>query len=164
MNKITKLLKIKGVGFILLAFLAGIILLLLPDGESKKSSDVVSSVEYASALENDLEKLLKTACGVECEVMVTLEGGYSYSYAANEKLNTEYSENKPTSKNVSKDYVIISENGNEKLVVLKENLPEIRGVAVVCKKGGEAERLKIIALVTALFDLPDSAIGCIVGT
>ncbi|MBE6649394.1 MAG: hypothetical protein E7614_07755 [Ruminococcaceae bacterium] len=163
MNKITKLLKIKGIGFILLAFLAGIILLLLPDGETKTSSDKISSAEYAVVIEESLEKLLKTACGVDCEVMVTLEGGYSYSYAANEKLDTEYAEGKPTSKTVSKEYVITSSNGEEKLVILKENLPEIKGVAVVCKKGGESERLKIITLVSALFDLPDNAIGCIVG-
>ena len=163
MNKISKLLKIKGIGFILLAFAAGIVLLLLPEEKSVSKEENVSSIQYASALENELEKLLKAACGFECQVMITLENGYSYSYAANEKLDTKYDENGIISKTVSKEYVIASSNGEEILVILKENLPTVKGVAIVCKKGGEAQRLEIISLISALFDLPESSIGCVVG-
>ncbi len=160
---ILKLFKIKGIGFIILAFAAGIVLLLLPDSENKQVVSESSSLDYASSLENDLEELLKTALGHECKVMITLDSGYSYTYAANESLNTIYSGDSETSKNVTKEYVITTKDGDETLVILKENLPTVKGVAVVCKKGGEAERNEIISIIMSLFSLPAESIGCVMG-
>lgn len=163
MTKLTKIFKIKGIGFILLAFAAGIILLLMPEEKEETYSTHLSSSQYGNALEKSLEKLLKSATGHECKVMISLTQGYSYTYATNEKLDSIYSNGEVTSKTVSKEYVIISSGGNEQLVVLKENLPKIKGVAIVCKKGDNADKDEIISIVCSLFELEAENVGCFVG-
>jgi hypothetical protein len=107
MNKLSKIFKAKGIGFILLAFAAGILLLLLPENSESKEANSSPSVEYVSTLEASLESILKDICGAECKAMITLETGYSYTYASNEKLETEYQNEVTISKIVSKEYVIV---------------------------------------------------------
>ncbi len=162
MNKLQKILKIKGIGFILLAFVAGVILLLYPQGKESKSTEVAPSALYASSLESQLESILRDATGSKCRVMITFDGGYSYSYATNETLDTVYSGGEVASKNVTKEYVIVSKDGEEALALLKENLPSVKGVAVVCS-GGEGERNAVVSIVKALFQLPNEAICCVAG-
>lgn len=154
-----KLTKIKGIGFIFLAFAAGVVLLLLPSEREVEVSEGVSSSEYAQSLQNQLEEILESATGSTCTVMITFEGGYSYSYAANETLNTVYNGAAVASKNVTKEYVIASKDGDEQLILIRENLPEVKGVAVVCN-GGETERHAVISIVKSLFQLPDEAVCC----
>ncbi len=163
MIKLSKILKVKGMGFILLAFAAGIILLVLPEKEEKSSEPVVSSLQYINSLESSLEELLENLSGHKCSIMLTLENGYSYTYAADEKLDTIYNEGEITSKNVSKEYVKISNGENESLVVLKENLPQVKGVAVVCRKGDSSDKEKIISVICSLFDLSPENVGCVIG-
>ena len=104
MNKLSKIFKAKGIGFILLAFAAGIVLLLLPENSESQEANSSPSVEYVSTLEASLESILKDICGAECKAMITLETGYSYTYASNEKLETEYQNEVTISKIVSKEY------------------------------------------------------------
>jgi stage III sporulation protein AG len=163
MIKLSKLLKTKGMGFILLAFAAGIILLLFPENKTKEENVSPTSVQYVYSLENSLEELLKNLCGHKCVVMISLEQGYSYTYATNEKLETLYGDSGLTSKNVSKEYVITSKDGNESLVILKENLPKVKGVAIVCKNGNETDREAIISVICSLFDISPENVGCVIG-
>jgi stage III sporulation protein AG len=162
--KLSKIMKIKGIGFILLAFAAGVILLLMPEAEESKGGEKSSAVLYVSSLEEALEELLEEATGHKCAVMLTLETGYSYAYAVNEKLDTAYGENGMTSKSVSKEYVTVSDGGKESLVIIREEPPSVKGVAVVCKKGNGADRDRIISMVASLFDLPYENVSCITGS
>ncbi len=161
MAEISKLFKMKGVGFIFLAFAAGIILLLLP--AEKKEVEINSKESYVEILEDNLKTILENATGRKCSVMITVDGGFSYSYAANDKLITSYNESGITSKNVSREYVITTKNGDETLVILKEIPPEVLGVAVVCKNGDEKDKNEIISIVCALFDIPESNALCVIG-
>jgi stage III sporulation protein AG len=163
MEKLSGILKMKGIGFIILAFIAGLILLVLPQEKKESVSPVQTSSEYVASLEDSLEKLLKKMCGHECNVMIAVETGYSYSYAANEKLDTTYGDGSAVNKSVSKEYVVVSENGDESLVIIKETLPKIKGVAIACKKGNEEDRIKITSTVCALFGLKEENVGCVVG-
>ncbi len=163
MVKLSKIFKTKGIGFILLAFAAGIILLLLPTEKSTNKIEAPSSVQYASLLEGSLETLLKDVCKRECKVMITLESGYSYTYATNEKMDTTYGENGITTKSVSKEYVIVAKDSEESLVITKENLPKVKGVAIVCKKGSEADKDKITSIVCSLFGLNYENVCCVMG-
>ena len=79
--------------------------------------------------------------------MVTLESTVRYSYAENDKGN-------------SSEYVTIRDkDGSESGVILSENTPSVRGVAVVCKGGDKPEKkLEIIKLVSALLKLPENRV------
>ena len=163
MNKLSKIFKSKGIGFILLAFAAGIVLLLLPENDDTPKAQSPPSVEYVSALEDSLEGILKDICGAECKAMITLETGYSYTYASNEKLETECQNEVAISKTVSKEYVIVSDDSGESLVVIKENLPKVKGVAIVCKKGSAEYRETVVSVVCSLFDISEENVGCVIG-
>ncbi len=161
MADLSKLFKMKGVGFIFLAFAAGIILLLLPSEKKEAEANVKES--YVEILEENLKSILESATGRKCSVMITVDGGFSYSYAANDKLITSYNESGIASKNVSREYVITTKNGDESLVVLREIPPDVVGVAVVCKNGDEKDKEEIISIICALFDIPKSNALCVVG-
>jgi stage III sporulation protein AG len=161
MEKIAKFFRIKGAGFILLAFAAGILLLLVPS--EKTEAEKPSKNEYIESLEKNLKSVLESATGRKCVVMISSDGEFSYSYAANDKIITSYSENGITSKNVSREYVITTKNGDEALVVMREIPPKVKGVAVVCKNGTEEDANTIVSVVCTLFDLPDRAVSCVLG-
>lgn len=163
MNKLSKIFKTKGVGFIILAFAAGIILLMMPEREDTQKASSPSSEQYVSSLESSLEKLLLELCGKDCRVMITLESGYSYTYAADEKLDTVYGESGIASKTATKEYVTVSDDYGSSLVIVKENLPQVKGVAIVCKKGSKADEETVISIVCSLFDIPYENVGCAFG-
>ena len=48
-------------------------------------------------------------------------------------------------------------------VILKENLPKVKGVAVVCKNGNETDREAIISVICSLFDISPENVGCVIG-
>ena len=164
MVKLSKLLKIKGVGFILLAFAAGVILLLMPTGSEEVKSDTTEFSSYATRLKVELEELLENATGRKCSVMLSFETGYSYVYAVDERLDTSYGDKGMTSKSVSKEYVTVTKDGREAPVIIKETPPQVKGVAIVCKKGTEVDRENIISTVVSLFDLSYESVSCIVAS
>lgn len=136
---------------LLIAAAAGAALLLLPEffggGETlsaEKSSAGADSLEsYCAATEQRLEKILSHIDGVgEAHVMVTLENGVEYRYAADEKQSgdsvfTYASGSDSPSKVQEKEdreqsYILVGSSGSKKPLVLTELSPRVRGVVVVC--------------------------------
>ncbi len=150
-NEIIKKLFNKKSAIVLIA--AGIVILALSSllstpKEDKNQSDStqISLSEYISDLEERLKKVVENIDGAgKCYVMITLSESGEKIYAKEEKNITnrenEGQSNEKYSKDFEQEYVIVNNNA----LFLKEEVPKICGVAIVCE-GGENE--KVVAKVT----------------
>lgn len=151
----SKIKEIKGIGILALLLVIGILMILLGGYFSEKGKKEVSEnvgsfsySEYEKDIEERISEIVSEIGGIsEVSVMVTLESTSSYLYAENS--NDENSE-----------YVTVRDkDGNESGVIISENAPGIRGVAVVCSGGDVPEkRLEIIRLVCALLGIPQNRV------
>jgi len=152
---IKKLSNFKGIGFIILALVAGFILLLWPNGEKTTGSTVVvaDSDQFITAAEKQAEVLICKIEGVKsCDVMISISDGYSYLYASNQRVKTD-GENK----DVEKEVVIVTSDGKQSPIVICEYTPKISGIAVVYNgDNNAADRIKV--LLATLFQLPNEYI------
>ena len=122
-----------GIGFVIGAAL------LLFGGGGDKSEEVVrdTATAYRAELEEGLESLCERLTGGEVEVFVSLESGFSYSYALDSRGGV----------------VTVGSGSSEKALVEKELAPSVSGVGVVCSSALSAEREK------ELMELVSSALG-----
>lgn len=149
--------RIKGLPYLLLAFAAGLILLLLPAGKSdgNAASETPGSEEYRLALEQEVRSLLCDLEGVkDCTVVLTLSYGYEYTYATDQRVK-EQSDSKESEKTI----VLAADNGKETPLPLREKQPIVCGAAVVCPGADDAVRARIASLLRALFALEDPFIS-----
>lgn len=134
---------------------AGILLIagseLLPrrraaDGSSSAPTASLSAAQVEQALEKRLTELLSRAAGVgRCQVMVTLERGTQFVYAADRTASDTGT--------VEKTLTVETDTGPVGLLVT-EVQPAVKGVAVICDGGGDARvREQVSALVTAALDI-----------
>ncbi len=156
---IEKLKKTKGMGFVIVALVAGVILLLWPTAEKAVSTDgeftYNSADTYRKALEGDVAKLVRDVPGVDsCTVLITLQSGYEYYYATDQQVTG--GDNGSDSR---KEYVLANYGGNEQPVLIEERMPKVSGVAVVCPGVSATAEYKIIQMLSALFDLPTNRIS-----
>ncbi|MBQ4066826.1 MAG: hypothetical protein IJD22_04175, partial [Clostridia bacterium] len=87
------------------------------------------------------EELLAEASGVgEARVIVTLDSSAESIMAQNSSA---------TESSVSVDYVIVSKGSDEEAVPLCEIYPRVRGVAVVCTGGSNAEVKERVTMLIA---------------
>ncbi len=139
----------------------GVILILLSElnfssPKAEKSIESGDYAEYVSTLNDELTGVISSIDGVgECRVMITLKNTKESVYAENSD-----SSNSESSNSQNNEYVIYnSENGDSPLL-LKEEMPQVAGVAVVCTGGdSEAVREKIIDCVCALFNISSSRVS-----
>ncbi len=149
----SKLSEIKGIRLMIALLVIGAALiavgaLIQNKNEDKSTAEAFSRTEYEKEIEERIAKIVSEMGGIsEVSVMVTLESTVSYSYAENDKGN-------------SSEYVTVRDkDGSERGVILSENTPSVRGVAVVCKGGDKPEKkLEIIKLVSALLKLPENRV------
>ena len=133
----------------------GVILLLIGNhavGEKEKDDNVMppegqrtlSMEEYREALEERMAFICSQVAGVgEVNVIVSLEGGYEYVYAYDEKY---------TASGQSTAYIVIGSGSGESLVYLTERVPTITGIGVVCTGGQDAGvRREVTSLLSAAF-------------
>lgn len=102
---------------------------------------------YEQKLEQRLEEILGRVAGVgEVQVMVTLESGYGYEYAKENKQGSDLlsdmraEENQKTQEKTTREesYVMVDAgSGNKKPLVTKELEPSVKGVVVVCQGGND---------------------------
>lgn len=138
--------------------LAGMLLILLtgllPAGEGRAAkasgqTAQTSSQQFAQHTEQQLAQLLCKAAGVgETHVMVTVEQGAEYRYAADEKSSgdsvatyagAEGALTKQEQKQERQQSYILVESGQGKQpLVLTELAPKVKGVVVICRGGGSA--------------------------
>lgn len=107
--------------------------------------------EYRAELEARMEAICADVAGVgEVEVVVTLEGGFSYVYATDKKTNAG---------GESLSYVTVGSGDRESLVYLSEKAPAIVGIGVVCTGGMDPTvRREVTALLSAAFGVGSNKI------
>ena len=109
---------------------------------SNNISDYTDFIEvYTTKTENKLADLIKEIDGVSTpKVMITLKSETEFVYASDGKETNE-------------KHVIVDDN----LVYVKEYLPQIEGVAIVCKGGSNpVVKSKITELVSSVLGLYSS--------
>lgn len=134
--------------------ITGMLLILLtglwPDtgGQAQTSQDIVGSLDtHARQTEQRLAEILKQIKGVGAvHVMVTLENGVEYRYAADEKqsgdsISTYAAGSDVPSKVQEKEdrqqsYILVDSTGGKQPLVLTELSPRVKGVVVVCSGAG----------------------------
>lgn len=145
-QKQAKWLTVLGVAGMLLIMLTG----LWPDnsGPADVSQDVVGSLDvHAQQTEQRLAEILKQIKGVGAvHVMVTLENGVEYRYAADEKQSGDsvftYADGSDAPSKVQEkedkeqSYILVDSTGGKKPLVLTELSPRVKGVVVVCSGAG----------------------------
>lgn len=161
--KLKGLLRIKGIGYIALALFAGIALLLFSgNGEdsNRNLQSVPSSEDYATELERDAERLIRAIDGVKsCTVAITLESGYHYHYAYDQRVNLSYAEDGTvTGKQTETSYKTVTADGDSALVLVKEVTPTVKGAAVVCKGISDGKAAEIKVMLSALFGIDEGRI------
>lgn len=91
-------------------------------------------------------------------MIVTLDSGVRYSYAdTREESSSDKTEKEAqvTDSEIKEGYITVkSASGGEEALLLKTEMPEIRGVAVVCE-GGDNEYIneKIVNTITAALNI-----------
>lgn len=140
----------------------GILLILLSEinfgsGENKdnKNPDTDYAL-YVNSLNTELTELLSSIDGVgDCRVMITLRNTSESVYAKNSDSSSS-----DNSKSSSDEYVIYDSENGDSPILLKENFPDIEGVAIVCSGGDNiAVKEKVIKCVSALFNISSNRIS-----
>lgn len=124
--------------------------------ETAKADTGISYEEYTDQLEKRLKSLISAIDGVgQCEVMITLENTTESVYATDVEIK-----NGDNSLDQKDKYVIYDSEKGETPVLIKEYLPKVQGVTIVCS-GGEntAVKEKIIQSVTSLFNIPTNRVS-----
>lgn len=158
--------KIKKPKMLIILGMAGMLFIFMSSlfsGEKKDTAQVVlgemNIEEYKENLENDIKDMVFYITGSKkISVIVTLDSGIKYSYADQKQ---EVLEEKDGGSEKSKEtefkteYITVkTEQGGEKAILLRTDMPEIRGVAVVCEGGDdEVLREKIENTVTAALNI-----------
>lgn len=144
--------------------LVGILLIALsewlPRRETKKQEQpltvgAVSAVQVEAALEERITALIRRVEGVgDCRVMVTLESGSRFVYAADRTYNNAVGGDSGSEKTL----LVQTDDGPVGLLVT-EIQPSVKGVAVVCDGGGDpAVCRQVTGLVSAAFNISSGRI------
>lgn len=154
----------KKIKIIVAVGLIGIVLifasdLLGRDADAKKTQSVSKNLsydDYSQQLEDKLSNLISSIDGVgDCKVMITLENTSESVYATDVEIKNDNS-----SINQKDEYVFYDSDSGEAPVLIKEYLPKIQGVTVVCTGGDNtAVKEKIIQCVTSLFNIPTNRVS-----
>ena len=162
-KKIEELLKTKKLDRII--FIAGIIGIILifsstifPKQEKVKEEEkeiTAFSVEkYCGIVEGKVRDIVIGIAGDTAPIVsVTLETGINYVYADETKQNTENESDRKSEETEQTYITVMGADGTEKPLILTEQMPKIRGVAIVCKTNNEGVAQEIKNAVMAAFDL-----------
>lgn len=156
---IERLKKIKGIGYILLALVAGLALLLMGGGDGGTEEKPSPADEYLAAAEAEIAALGKRVCGVNTVAAVSASAGYTYSYAADQRVRTAYNpDGTVAEKEIEQSLRSVNTKDGTALVPVREAPPRIQGVAVVCA-GADANRVQTLKkLIMALYSLEETAV------
>lgn len=153
-----RLRQIKGFPFLCAGLCAGVLLMVLPHflpsgsvsaKEKQKSAEQETLAAYGERLEHRIAQMADALAGVsDASVLVTLECSEE----------TVFAEEKTVSgKDVYATSYLLRAGGEP--VAVCEITPQIRGIAVVCRGGGDpAVQLSLISMLTAAFNLPASRV------
>lgn len=120
-----------------LVMLGAIFLLISSMGTD--SPAIANEQDFCQTYIDDLEKKLSNiVCEVadvkECSVMITLKSGIEYVYATDESANTNENTQGGDKKEQSEEKIAIvtDKQTGEQAVIVKEQYPQINGVAIIC--------------------------------
>ncbi len=176
-SKLSAKLNIKGLGekikqpkFLIIIGLVGILIIglssLLPKFKQNKlkTGENFDCDEYRRLMEDNVRSVVTGITGDKnATVVVTLRNGIRYSYADDTKTDSSTTDGEKavqsSSRNESNHITVRTSSGEEKALIVTENMPEIRGVAIVCV-GGDSEALssEIKAAVMAALDITEKRI------
>lgn len=101
-------------------------------------TEEINHEEYRKMLEEQIKNIVVGITGDNtASVVITLETGVRYSYASEteENINDTVDDTKSdTASKIKKNYITVkTESGAEEALLVTQYMPDIRGVAVVCK-------------------------------
>lgn len=144
------------------AAFAAILLILLselapsqPKQKEAKTSET-GIADYARELEAQTEQLISSISGAgKCKVMITLKNSNENIYAKNTDESIASGSN-----SFKNEYVLYEGQDGEQPVLIKQYLPCVQGVAVVCEGADKtAVRESVVNCVSSLFDIPVTKIS-----
>ncbi len=112
-----------------------------------------SAGEFRQELEQELARIVSAITGEESpEILVTLESGSRYVYAADEKTDSREEETENIEERETAHVILKDSEGAQRPLTVTEIEPEIKGVVIVSRRAGDpAIREKLIdAVRTAL--------------
>jgi len=137
--------QIKNTKALIIIFIVGIVLLMLPTGNSEKTKEIAETDEflkYQDELEQDLENIISKIKGVgSVDVMVTLEDSGNTYFAKDESENLTETDSE-TNKSKELTHVLKGEGSSEESpLITKKTYPLVSGV-LICAKGAENVQIK----------------------
>ncbi len=139
-----------------------------PKNEDEKIS--FDAETYRQTLEENVRQIVSGITGDQnATVVVTLESGVKYHYADDKKTDRSTSggeENrKETDSQSTSTITVRASDGGEEALLVTEWMPEVRGVAVICRNGDdEATAEKITNAVTSAFHITSQRVYIAGGT
>ncbi len=145
-----KLLVIAGLCGIFFIFLSSIF---SGEEKSEKTAEIkteYTAQQYCEMLEDNIKSIVSGITGDKSPtVVVTLESGIRYSYASADETDMSSStgnSNDQSSESKKESFITVkNSDGSERALIVAEIMPEIRGVAIICKGGNQeatAEKIK----------------------
>ncbi len=134
-------------------------------GQTKlKTGEEFDCDQYRKQMEENIRSVVKGITGDgRATVVVTLKNGIRYSYADDTKSDSTKTDGEKSiqssNRNETNHITVKTSSGEEKALIVTENMPEIRGVAIVCV-GGEDEAVseEIKSAVMAALDITEKRI------
>ena len=130
------------VGVFIILFSGGV----LSSSEKERSVENTDIIAYAEELEAKIKNLCESCDGVShVTVLLTLEGGFEYEYAQNVEIDRNaYGEER------REEYLVVGQGSSAHCVVLRQKIPEIAGVGIVCR-GGDDDKIRgeLITLISS---------------
>lgn len=158
---IAKVRKIKNIEIVVAVILLAIILIVYTGytgAKAKRDKSVNTAAEKSDSLEQKMEKILSEISGAgKVSVMITYKGSVEYVTANTSNVNTNTTTDisrttSTTSQTISP--VIINSNGSSGPIIIKEIMPEVKGVIVVAEGAGNViVRLELIRAVMVALDI-----------
>lgn len=112
--------------------------------EQKINQESITAEEYKVSLENGIKDLVKEITGdTKAKVVITLDSGIMYSYAKAAENNSSASDlsgKTQESHSNSHSFVTVrTADGGEQALLITEYMPEVRGIAIVCRGGNDEQ-------------------------
>ena len=168
MNEVLKkyIMKLKNPKILVFLGLTGIILIFISSFFTGKTEEKIVSEsteltaeEYRLELQNEISSMVSSITGSKnVKTVVTLESGIRYSYAdTREELSSDKKEKETqiSDSELKEGYITVkTADGGEQALLVTTQMPEIRGVAIVCEGGdNEVINQKILNTVTAALNI-----------
>lgn len=130
-----------------------------------KSQENITVEQYEQRVEKELTEIVKAISGdKKPKIFLSLETGIRREYAGEtQDAVSEKTDDKSSEKSDDrqiKTITVKASDGSETAITVIEHMPQIRGVAIVCKGAEKSEiREKIISAVTAALDITSKRVS-----